>query len=194
MMVEIRLAQVSLFPETLFKFFMEHNEQNHAKNLSDKKAVNKLKELISSAKICMFETVLPSPPFNLRPMSPVETDNEGNIWFFSDKTSNKNKEITANPHVQLSFSNMNSSEFLSVYGKAEIIMDKKKFEELWSPIVKVWFKEGKDDPNLSLIKITPRHSYYWDTKHNRMVALLKMAAALASGKTLDDGVEGRLNI
>lgn len=170
------------------------SEKDHVKNLSNKEAIEKLKELVKSAGVCMFETILPSPPFNARPMSPMKTDGEGNIWFFSSKDSDKNREIMANPFVQLYFSNMGSSEFLSVYGKAEIVIDRQKFEELWSPIVKAWFPEGKDDPKISLIKVTPEHSYYWDTKHNRMVSLLKIAAAVVTGKTMDDSVEGTLKV
>ncbi len=127
-------------------------------------------------------------------MSPVDTDDEGCIWFFSDKSSNKNREITQNSNVQLYFSNNSSYEFLTIYGDAEVILNRKKLEELWNPIVKVWFTEGKDDPNLSLIKVTPKHSYYWDTRHNRMVSLIKMLTSIATGKTMDDGVEGELKV
>jgi general stress protein 26 len=127
-------------------------------------------------------------------MSPVDTDDEGCIWFFSDKSSNKNREIAQNSNVQLYFSNNSSYEFLTIYSDAEVILNRKKFEELWNPIVKVWFMEGKDDPNLSLIKVTPKHSYYWDTRHNRMVSLIKMLTSIATGKTMDDGVEGELKV
>jgi len=142
----------------------------------------------------MFTTRLKEAPFNTRPMSPVDTDDEGCIWFFSDKSSNKNREITQNSNVQLYFSNNSSYEFLTIYGDAEVILNRKKLEELWNPIVKVWFTEGKDDPNLSLIKVTPKHSYYWDTRHNRMVSLIKMLTSIATGKTMDDGVEGELKV
>ncbi len=142
----------------------------------------------------MFTTRLKEAPFNTRPMSPVDTDDEGCIWFFSDKSSNKNREITQNSNVQLYFSNNSSYEFLTIYGDAEVILNRKKLEELWNPIVKVWFTEGKDDPNLSLIKVTPKHSYYWDTRHNRMVSLIKMLTSIATEKTMDDGVEGELKV
>ena len=35
---------------------------------------------------------------------------------------------------------------------------------------------------------------YWDTKHNKMVQLLKIAASIVIGKTMDDSIEGELNI
>ena len=53
---------------------------------------------------------------------------------------------------------------MSIFGTAEILFDKNKVEEMWTPIAKAWFTEGKDDPAISLIKVTPQEGYYWDTK------------------------------
>ncbi|MEO7834943.1 MAG: pyridoxamine 5'-phosphate oxidase family protein, partial [Ginsengibacter sp.] len=52
----------------------------------------------------------------------------------------------------------------------------------------------KKDPNISVIKVIPENAYYWDTAHGKMISLLKIAASVVSGKTMDDGVEGKLEI
>jgi len=173
---------------------MIHSEDEKTENLQDEEAVEKIRKLVKAAQVCMFTTSLQTVPFNTRPMSPAETDDEGCIWFFSGISSDKNKEIELYSGVQLTFSNIGSNEFLSIYGDAEIIVDRDRFERFWSPIVKVWFKEGKDDPELSLIKVTPKQSYYWDTQHNKMVYLFKMLASIVTGKTMDDSVEGELKV
>ena len=72
--------------------------------------------------------------------------------------------------------------------------DKEKIKELWEPIVKTWFQEGTDDPHISVIKVTPKEGYYWDTKHGKLVALAKMVASMVSGKTMDDGIEGKIKL
>jgi general stress protein 26 len=174
------------------QLYMENRDSDHHHDLQQHEAVDKLRSLIKSAKVCMFQTLTANPPFSLRPMSPVETDDTGNIWFFSGRHSDKNHDITTNPHVQLIFSNMQDSEFLSVYGMASIIDDRKRFEELWTPLVNVWFPGGVDDPELTLIKVTPITAHYWDTKDGKMVSMLKMAASMLSGRTMDGGVEGDL--
>lgn len=56
----------------------------------------------------------------------------------------------------------------------------------------MWFQDGPDDPDLTLIRVQPQHARYWDTKHNKMVMWAKMAASVVTGKTMDDGVEGTL--
>lgn len=78
--------------------------------------------------------------------------------------------------------------------RAAVSRDKAKIEELWEPIINTWFTVGKDDPRITVIKVTPRNGYYWDTKHNRAVVFAKMAVGAAIGKTLDDSVQGKLKV
>ncbi len=61
-------------------------------------------------------------------------------------------------------------------------------------MVKTWFQEGKDDSSLTIIKVVPQDAYYWDTKNNKLVSLIKIMASVATGKTMDDGVEGKLSV
>ncbi|MEP6684611.1 MAG: pyridoxamine 5'-phosphate oxidase family protein, partial [Parafilimonas sp.] len=86
------------------------------------------------------------------------------------------------------------SDFLSITGKAEISKDKNKIDELWDGIMKAWFTEGKDDPRITVIKVTPESGYYWDTKHGQAVALVKTLIGAATGQTLDDSIEGKIKI
>lgn len=81
-----------------------------------------------------------------------------------------------------------------VNGEAEIILDKAKIEELWSPIAKIWFKEGKNDPNISVIKATPTSAYYWDSNGNQMINFLKMIASVVTGTNLVTGNQGALEV
>lgn len=166
------------------------------KNLSSTEAIEKLKELATKdGGICMFVTSLNKRPQSARPMGSQDVDEEGNIWFFSQKSSDKNDEIKGSPEVQLYYANHSSYEYLSVYGEAEIVYDKALIEKYWNSIAKAWFTQGKDDPEVSLIKVKPLDAYYWDTKTNKLVSLVKIAAAAISGKKMDDGgVEGNISV
>jgi general stress protein 26 len=164
-------------------------------NLQNTEAIEKIRDLATkNGGICMFVTALNKRPQSARPMSGQDVDEHGNIWFFSEKSSDKNQEIKANPEVQLFYANHGSSEYLSVYGEAEIVYDKVLIEKYWTPIAKAWFTEGKDDPEISLIKVKTIDAYYWDTKSNKLVSLIKIAASVVSGKTMDGGVEGSLDV
>lgn len=165
-------------------------------NLFNKEAIDKLKELSEKAKNCMFITNLERKlPFNARPMSLQKCDDEGNLWFLSSKESNKNMEIAVDNKVQLYFMNNGDYEYLSISGKAYIYDDKATIEDKWSTFANAWF-DGKDDPNVSVIRVTPEENYYWDTKAGKFVSMLHFVSAIVTGTKAnnDDGVEGKMKI
>jgi len=167
---------------------------SNTENLNQKEA-NKLKSLVDDIVVCLFCTNLKTDDGSTcRPMSAIKVCDQGNIWFFSEKSSDKNKAITSDKNVQLFFSHPAKSSYLVVNGEAEIILDKTKIEELWTPVAKIWFKEGKDDPTISVIKVTPKMAYYWDTDGSRMMNFLKIVASVVTGTNLVDGKKGIITI
>jgi general stress protein 26 len=157
-------------------------------------AIDKLKELVKHNPICLFTSRLTQEPFQTRPMSTAQVDDEGNLWFLSASDSYKNEEVDYDPNVQLFYVNTPDSEYLTVFGKAYISTDRQKIDEVWKPLAKAWFTEGKDDPRITLLKVVPEEAYYWDTKTNKMVAMLKILTAAVTGQTMDDSVEGKLAV
>lgn len=166
---------------------------NTTENLINKEAIDKLKSLVDEINICLFCTDLKTDDgATCRPMSALKVCDQGNIWFFSENNSDKNKAIEADKNVQLFFSHPAKNSYLVVNGEASIILDKAKIEELWVSAAKIWFKEGKEDPNISIIKVTPTSAYYWDTVGSRMINLLKRVASVVTGNNMVKGNEGSM--
>lgn len=165
------------------------------KNLENQEGIYKIKELATEIDICLFCTnINVDQGDSTRPMSTQGVDEDGTLWFFSDKNSIKNKEIANDKNVRLYYSHPSKSSYMVLNGEAEIVVDKVKVEELWSPLVKTWFKEGKDDPNITLLKVTPTNAYYWDVEGNQMINFFKMIASVVTGTTLVDAKQGNINI
>ena len=171
----------------------QNQPEDNFKNLVGQEALDKIKELAKKAGSCFFCTkITTGKPFDTRPMSAQNIDDEGNFWFLSANDSHKNEEVQQDPATQLLFQGSSYSDFLSLYGQSTVSTDKQKIEELWDPSLKVWFTEGKDDPRITVIKFTPSDGYYWDTKHNMAIALAKRTYGAMVGKTFDDSVEGNI--
>ena len=169
--------------------------EDNFENLQGTEAVKKIKELTGKAPSCFFCTEIETgKPFITRPMSVQKVDDDGSLWFLSANDSYKNDEIEKDFAVQLLFQGSNYSDFLNLYGTATISEDKGKIKELWKPILKTWFTEGVDDPRISVIKVVPEEGYYWDTKHNMVLGLLKRVTGAIVGKTMDDSIEGKIHI
>jgi general stress protein 26 len=167
---------------------------SNIKNLYNEDAVKKIKDFVNDIKVCMFCTKVTDVPFRTRPMTTLEVDDEGNLWFFTGKSSDKNDEIKDNDTVQLIYAKNSDAHFLTITGQATLVHDKAKKDELWNPIVKAYFPGGKEDPNLALIKVKPVAAHYWDTVYGKMVTWLKMATSAVTGNQADVGVEGKLKI
>ena len=172
----------------------KNQEEKNYEDLSRSEAIEKMKVLVESAQTCFFCTNLKADSaFETRPMAVQKIDDDGNLWFLSSVDSHKNEELKNNDAVQLLFQGDPHTDFMNVFGHATVSKDREKIEELWNPLLKTWFTEGKDDPRLTVIKVTPAEGYYWDSKHGKFVAFAKMAIGAAIGKTMDDSIEGKLN-
>jgi general stress protein 26 len=169
-------------------------ENNHA-DLRGTEALAKLRELVKQASTCFFCTAITAgKPIPTRPMAVQQVDDQGRLWFLSPNDSHQNREIAQDGAVQLLFQGSAHSDFLTLYGRASISTDKAKIKELWEPILKTWFTGGIEDPRITVISVAPTDGYYWDTKHNRAIALAKMVVGAITGKTLDDSIEGKLKV
>lgn len=168
-------------------------EDNH-KDLSGPEAIKKIKELADKATCFFCTNIKTGIPFSTRPMSVQKVDDQGNFWFLSANDSHLNQELTADPFAHLLFQRSAHSDYLNIYGIAEISTDKEKIKELWEPIYKTWFTEGENDPRITVIKLEPSEGYYWDNKHGNAIAFVKMLAGSVIGKTLDDSIEGTIEV
>lgn len=121
-------------------------------------------------------------------------DEQGNLWFLSDVNSDKNQDIKNDSHVELYFMNNSKYEYIFIKGKASISQDKALIEKYWTNFANAWF-DGKDDPNISVIKVSPNDGYYYETKENKLIAMSKMIFAAVTGSSNEDGgVEGKLDV
>lgn len=158
------------------------------KILINEEAVEKIKEL-AEGKICMFCTYDDYKMVS-RPMSTSAVDEEGALWFFSDKKSPKNSQVKQNQQVDLLYIDPGRHHYMVLNGTAEVVVDEQKAREFWNPLNKAWFEGGANDPDLSLIKVTPVEGHYWDTRNGKLVAMIKIAIAALTGRVTDYGVEG----
>jgi general stress protein 26 len=127
----------------------EQPEKNR-EDLNGAKAIEKMRELVGKSETCFFCTEKRTAGSSgTRPMSVQEVDQAGNLWFLSAYDSHKNEELASDPSVALYFQGSAHSDFLVLYGKASLSRDKAKIDQLWEPVIKTWFTEGKDDPRIT---------------------------------------------
>jgi general stress protein 26 len=167
--------------------------EDNREDLTGNEAVEKIRDMVDKAKTCFFVTSDGQGNFSVaRPMNVRKVDDDGNLWFLSADDSHKNDEVMHDSSVQLFFQGSAHSDFLQLKGDASVSRDRAMIDELWEPAIRTWFTEGKDDPRITVIRVSPTDGYYWDTKHGMAVAGIKMIIGAAIRKTLDDSIEGTI--
>ena len=165
------------------------------KNLQNEEALKKFKKLAEEVNTCMFITATHSEHEHTRPMATVEVEEDGSLWFFTDIRSIKVEEIAADNTVHLVYAHPGKQSFMDVWGRGSIITDKEQMKAKWSPVVKSYFPQGTDDPNLALLKVQPTNVYYWEAETGKMVQAIKMAVAAVTGNpAVAKGAQGNLSL
>jgi general stress protein 26 len=151
-------------------------------NENSSENVHKLGELIKDVKVAMFTTINDNGDLHSCPMMTQEVDFDGDLWFFTKKSSGKIHNIDREPRVNVVYASPDDQLYISVAGRAELVEDREKINELWSPAHKLWFEGGKDDPDLALIRVEVENAEYWDSPSSAVVYLAGFAKSLITGK------------
>ncbi len=164
------------------------NQADHNEN------IRKLGEMIKEIKFAMLTTAEPDGTLRSRPMATQATEFNGELWFFTAASAPKVEEIEQDHHVNLSYAAPDKNLYVSVSGKARMVRDKQKAEELWNPAYKAWFPKGLDDPDLALLKVSATQAEYWDSSSSAVVHLVGFVKALATGERYHPGENEKIDL
>ena len=149
-------------------------------------AIKRVKELVEDIDFTMLTTVDAAGNLVSRPMSTRQMDENGAIWFFTGDDTKKVDEVEADHDVGLSYLDAKGMRLVSVAGKAIVVHDRAKMEELYTPSLDIWFEDGLETPGIALLKVTPVECEFWEPKHGKIVMAAGMLKALVTKDTPDD--------
>lgn len=157
-------------------------------------AISKLAKLIKDIRIAMLTTTETDGTLRSRPMGTQQIEFDGDLWFFTGADSGKVNEIQHDQHVNLSYAAPEDNRYVSVSGTAQLVRDQNKVKELWNPLLKAWFPNGPDDPNIALLKIDVQAAEYWDSPSSAVVQVIGFAKAVVTGKPYNGGENEKLSL
>lgn len=140
-----------------------------------------LRDKVEDVKFGMFTTTNPDLSLSSRPMTSQQIDTQGQLWFFTSDESAFVKNLPAQPLVNVTFAKPEDGLYVSISGRAMLIRNREKAEELWNPMVGVWFPEALDDPHLALINVDIHSAEYWDATSSKMTQLFAIAKGVLTG-------------
>jgi general stress protein 26 len=134
----------------------------------DQSAQRNLEDLLEDIDVAMMITYSGGGTPHARPMQIAEAGDNGELYFATSLDSAKLRDIETDPRVMLTM--QEGSVYISLTGTAHPTTDRALIGQLWSEAWQVWFPQGKDDPNIVILRVEPQEAEYWDNSGAEGVA------------------------
>jgi general stress protein 26 len=166
-----------------------------SKAVTQEDKLSKLREIVKAVDICMLTTTDERGDLHSRPMSNNrEVEFDGDLWFFTYGSSLKVDEVGRVPKVNASFADVDAQLYASVTGRAEVVRDRAKIEELWKPQLRAWFPEGVDTPDIALLKVSAERAEYWDGSQSLVAHAVSLVSSLVKGEPAQPGENEKIDL
>ena len=125
-------------------------------------------------------------------MSPrTDDDAPGAIWFITANGTDLAKGTVSGPcAAQLVVADDAAGLYADVEGTLAHSTDREALDEVWSFVADSWFEGGKADPDLRLLRFTPREAEVSVTTTSGVAFFYEMAKAKLTDEKPDVGSQG----
>ncbi len=137
-------------------------------------------EILQRANYLMLTTAGEGGKLLSHPMSPQQVTDDADVWFFLGLQGDQAQVLRRDPHVNLAVSE--AGNWLSVSGQVQFVDDQAKIDELWNDEAGAYFEQGRDDPNLGLIKVVSDSAQHWGLSGGKLSAVAQMVKARVEGE------------
>jgi len=155
--------------------------------------IDGLKDIVKNCETGMLTTRSREGHLHSRAMTPAKSNNsQDNLHFvfIGNNASDKFDEIKNDDHVNVSFYDHATTDWISVAGTACVTQDKTFIRNFWSPILAGYFGDlhdgvhtgDIDDPRVSAIEVIPREIRYWVANKGKLAQTVQVAIGAATGK------------
>lgn len=123
----------------------------------------------------------------LVPMSHYADPDENALWFITAEGTDIVAEVKQGPKPALHIiGDAGGKLWAQIEGQLELSADREKLDEIWSRVAAAWFDEGKQDPDLRLLKFSLAQADVWSTSGG-LGFLFQIAKANLTGDEPDIG-------
>ena len=150
-------------------------------------ALAELSRLIEGIPVAMVTTRGDDERLGGRPMLRERLEPDGSLTFLTHLSSDKVREISRDPRVNVAFVGDKGDRYVSVSGVATATHDPARMKMLWNPTYRAWFPAGPDDPDSAIFSVRIDLIESWDVPASRLVRLWCAVKAVATGQVVEAG-------
>lgn len=116
------------------------------------------------------------------------------VWFFTQGDSDLARAIGGGAPTAFILHAKDQNLQAVITGAAALSRDDAAIDRYWGPMVAAWFPSGKDDPNLTLIRLDAERAELWLSDAGPLKMAWEVAKANATGREPDLGDRATLNL
>lgn len=88
-------------------------------------------------------------------------EDRGPIYFFGSKETELVSELKTDGRAIATFASKGNDVFATIHGTLSLDNDRAVIDRLWNSFVAAWYPGGKDDPNLTLLRLDADRAQVW---------------------------------
>src|SRR6266550_5509655 len=166
----------------------------HCGGMAASKKIDELYDLIKGIETAMFTTRRPTGQLVSRPMATQDRIEGTDLWFVTNAETHKLDDLGLDPHVNCSYYNNRTHEWVSVSGLARVTKNKTRIRQLYKEDWKTWFGDeggdrdgGPNDPRIALILVEAELATYMKVNKPRPVILFQVLKGMVTGSRRSPG-------
>lgn len=156
--------------------------------MAQSKKIDELYDLIEGIETAMFTTRRPDGQLVSRPMATQERIEGADLFFVTDSTTHKLDELALDPHVNCSYYNNRTHEWVSVSGVAHVSKNRARIRQLYKEEWKAWLGDeggdrdgGPTDSRIALILVDADYACYMKVSKSRPIVLFEVLKGMVTG-------------
>src|SRR5882757_2957063 len=160
----------------------------HQKGMTASKKIDELYDLIKGIETTMFTTRRATGQLVSRPMETQDRIEGADLWFVTNTDTHKLDDLELDPHVNCSYYNNRTHEWVSVAGVAHVSKNRNRIRQLYKEEWKAWLGDqggdrdgGPTDSRITLIMVDADYACYMKVNKPRPVILFETLKGMVTG-------------
>jgi general stress protein 26 len=129
---------------------------------------------------------------HMQPLAPQVEEETATIWLFTRRSSDLCKVVGAGSQAHFCVISEDHDYHACMSGLLSEDRSPSRIDQFWSPIVASWFERGKDDPDMTLLKLKLADAAIWASTDSSVKFGWEIAKANLTGDEPDIGRRAHL--
>jgi len=114
----------------------------------------------------------------------ADEEDGGTIYFFASRSDGVGQAVPGSGRAVATFAGKGHGLFAHIHGTLVATDDRAVIERLWNPFIASWYKDGKHDPDLQLLRFDIESAEVWEATPGSTIkaAVLKALFDVDPGK------------